>query len=82
MDYDFTAHMEDDLDEIALGHKKWTKVLADFYGPFEKKLIEVEKTAERAPIPIEPLDKPCPKCGVSAEEFAKLAEQHQTLVDL
>lgn len=82
LDYDFTAHMEDDLDEIALGNKKWTKVLSEFYGPFAKKLAQVEKTAERAPIPMEPLGKTCPKCGLPPEEFAQLTQEGKTLATM
>lgn len=34
MDYKFTAHMEEQLDEIASGNIKWIKVLKDFYKRF------------------------------------------------
>ena len=32
MDIDFTANMENDLDEIAEGHKEWKHFLEDFLG--------------------------------------------------
>lgn len=82
VDYDFTAHMEDDLDEVALGHKKWQSVMTDFYGPFATKLSDVEKNAERASVPVEPLNRTCPKCGVPEKDFAHLMEKHQTLGSL
>ena len=43
MDYSFTAEMEKDFDEIAEGHKEWTKALKLFYTPFHK---EIEASAE------------------------------------
>lgn len=71
MDYDFTAKMEDELDEISRGEKDWTAVLRNFYSPFAEKLGAVADTAERMRVPVEPLNKPCPVCGLSEEEFAK-----------
>ncbi|MDO8445698.1 MAG: type I DNA topoisomerase [Deltaproteobacteria bacterium] len=43
MDYNFTAKVEEEFDEIAGGKLVWTKMLADFYKPFHK---TVELTAE------------------------------------
>lgn len=63
VEYDFTAQMEEELDEIARGEKVWTKVLSDFYGPFAKKIAQVEETAERAKVPVEETGEPCPECG-------------------
>ena len=37
---DFTAEMENELDEIASGDRDYTKTLTDFYGPFQKDLKE------------------------------------------
>lgn len=79
VDYDFTANMENDLDEISLGQKKWQAVMKDFFGPFSKKLGEVDESAQRMQVPIEPLSKPCPTCGVKQEEFDKLFAQKKTL---
>ncbi len=61
-DIPFTAGMEDDLDAVATGEKKWTPMIADFYRPFEKKLEEV-KGAERVKIATEKTDQKCPKDG-------------------
>lgn len=71
MDYDFTAKMEDELDEISRGEKDWTAVLRAFYDPFAKKLGTVAETAERMRVPVEPMQKPCPLCGISEAEFEK-----------
>jgi len=64
VDYDFTAKMEDSLDAIARGEKKWQPVLSEFYGPFSQKLEGVAKVAEKVKVPVEPLGEKCPKCGV------------------
>lgn len=63
IDYDFTAKMEDDLDEIANGKHKWQPVIKDFFDPFEKKLEKVEETAERVKIEVETTGEKCPTCG-------------------
>ncbi|MDP2585873.1 MAG: DNA topoisomerase, partial [Candidatus Levybacteria bacterium] len=62
-DIPFTALIESELDNIAIGEKKWTLVMRDFYTPFEKKLTEVEG-AERVKIAVEETDEKCPKCGL------------------
>lgn len=41
MDYDFTANVEKDFDQIAEGGQEWNKVISDFYSPFHKKVEEV-----------------------------------------
>ena len=41
MDYDFTANVEKDFDQIAGGEQEWNKVISDFYSPFHKKVEEV-----------------------------------------
>ena len=38
LDYDFTANVEKDFDEIADGEKAWNSVIADFYSPFHQKV--------------------------------------------
>jgi DNA topoisomerase-1 len=60
---DFTSKMEDDLDEIANGDKKYLDVLKTFYDEFlqvlkDKKDIEKATIIEEAPADIK-----CPKCG-------------------
>ncbi|MDO8488146.1 MAG: type I DNA topoisomerase [bacterium] len=67
VDYDFTAQMEDQLDEIADGKRKWQPTLADFYDPFAKKLDMVAETAEKVKIEVEETGNPCPKCGEGKE---------------
>lgn len=62
-EYDFTAQMEDNLDKVADGKVAWKKDLGVFWKPFEKKLKDVEKNAERVKIETEKTGNPCPKCG-------------------
>lgn len=45
VDFNFTASVEKQFDEIAQGMKEWTAMLHDFYNPFHK---EVENTIEKA----------------------------------
>jgi len=64
MDFGFTAELEESLDEIAIGKKKWKKVLSDFYKDFKKKVDEAggEKGGMRSNSPTD-TDIECPKCG-------------------
>jgi DNA topoisomerase-1 len=61
-DIPFTALMEDELDEIANGTKKWVPVIKEFYDPFEKTLVKV-KDAVRVKIEVEKTDEICPLDG-------------------
>lgn len=47
LDYNFTAKVEQDFDEIASGNEDWTKMMSDFYGHFHPTVQNVEKNAER-----------------------------------
>jgi len=44
VDYHFTAEIEEEFDEIALGNLKWTGMIHKFYGPFHK---TIENTLEK-----------------------------------
>lgn len=48
MDYQFTAKVEEDFDQIAEGKESWTKVLKDFYKPFHETVEDVQENADRA----------------------------------
>lgn len=41
MDYDFTANVEKEFDQIASGNLVWNEVIGKFYSPFHKKVDEV-----------------------------------------
>lgn len=48
MDYSFTAEIEEEFDKVAEGKMVWSKMLADFYGPFHSNIEVTLETAERA----------------------------------
>ena len=64
LDYDFTARMEETLDEVADGEKAWKLVLDEFYGDFKTKL-ETAEEKDGGMRPNSPVDTPieCPACG-------------------
>jgi len=64
MDYNFTAKMEESLDEVAGGEKNWKVLLNEFYEGFASQLVKAEgedggmRTNDPTETNIE-----CPKCG-------------------
>ncbi|MDR1668071.1 MAG: type I DNA topoisomerase [Bacteroidales bacterium] len=48
MDYNFTASVEKEFDEIAEGKLNWTKMIDKFYRPFHDKVDATVKTSERS----------------------------------
>ena len=62
LNYQFTAEMEDDLDNIATGEKKWVETIKKFWGPFGKKIKVVTKEGKRVKIETEKLGRKCPEC--------------------
>jgi len=63
VDYDFTARMEGDLDEIAEGKKEWVPVVKDFYMLFIKNLEKKDKELDKKELTEEKTDEVCDKCG-------------------
>ncbi len=47
LDYNFTAKVEQDFDEIAEGNVDWAKMMNDFYKHFHPIVVDVEKNADR-----------------------------------
>jgi DNA topoisomerase-1 len=62
VDFQFTAKMEEELDEIAEGKIKWVPVIKDFYGPFVENLDEKYKNVAKIKTE-EAIDRICPECG-------------------
>ena len=61
---DFTASMENKLDEVEESRIKWPEMLHDFWGPFKNRVEEVGKTLESMKGSLdEPTDYICDKCG-------------------
>ena len=65
VDTAFTAHMEEQLDEVETGKVNWRELISGFYGGFEKELQQAEKDldGERIKVPDEVSEEICPKCG-------------------
>lgn len=63
VDYNFTAHMEEDLDKIADGEMLWTDAIREFYTPFAE---DIKKAQAEMPVTKsgpEPIGRACPDCG-------------------
>ncbi|MBQ7953896.1 MAG: type I DNA topoisomerase, partial [Clostridia bacterium] len=63
VDIEFTANMEEKLDDVEDGTIDWIKVVSDFYGPFEETLKKAEDAIGKIKIEDEVSDVPCEKCG-------------------
>lgn len=63
VDYDFTAKLEDELDDVASGEKEWVPLLKHFWKPFKGLVETTEKNVKRADVTQEALDENCPKCS-------------------
>jgi DNA topoisomerase I len=62
-DVQYTARLEEELDEIEEGKEKWTDALADFYKKFEKDLRYAAKHMENIKRMEKPTDEKCERCG-------------------
>ncbi|MDP2690953.1 MAG: type I DNA topoisomerase [bacterium] len=67
LSYDFTARVEDKLDEIAEGKMNWVKMLREFYTPFAKGLEEKKEAIKRYEVITEQTDIKCLDCGKPME---------------
>lgn len=63
VDVEFTAHMEEKLDEIEIGKREWVELLKEFYPSFSQTLKLAEKEVEHVEIRDEVSDVQCEKCG-------------------
>ncbi|WP_201352345.1 type I DNA topoisomerase [Hydrogenimonas urashimensis] len=62
VDSNFTAEMEEKLDEVAERRVDWQKLLLEFYKPFIEK-VEEGKKAIKSLKKAEPIGRECPQCG-------------------
>ncbi len=62
VDYDFTAKLEDELDEVSRGEKLWVPLLEAFWQPFEALVKDTEVNISRKDVTQEEIDEACPKC--------------------
>jgi DNA topoisomerase I len=62
-DFQYTARLEEELDEIEEGKEKWTDALEEFYKKFAKDLRYAEKHMENIKRMEKPTDEKCERCG-------------------
>jgi len=62
VDYNFTANLEDELDDISRGDKAWVPVLEEFWAPFKKIIDHTAEHVQRSDVTQEKMDEKCPKC--------------------
>ncbi|MDP2720794.1 MAG: type I DNA topoisomerase [bacterium] len=60
-DYSFTAKMEESLDDIAGGEKKWVPTVSEFYGPFSEKLAKTFEESDKVKVFLELTSEKCPE---------------------
>ena len=65
IDVEFTANMENRLDDVEAGKCRWKDVLTDFYTDFHRDMQEAEKALEgvRIKVPDEVTEEICEVCG-------------------
>lgn len=63
VDVEFTAHMEEKLDDIEVGKRDWVEILGEFYPSFNLTLKQAEKEVEHVELHDEESDVACEKCG-------------------
>ena len=63
VDIDFTARMEEDLDDIASGKKQWQSVIKEFWVPFKETLDKKGLELSKKEIATEETELKCPECG-------------------
>jgi DNA topoisomerase-1 len=76
IDYEFTSDLEQKLDDIASGEKRWVPVLREFYSPFEEMLARAHESMRNIKREEIVTDITCPKCeqGKLAIKFGRNGE--------
>ena len=62
VDMQFTAHMEEELDEIAEGKRAWVPVVKAFYDPFAQRIERANEVIPKVEFAQEPTGELC-ECG-------------------
>ncbi len=65
VDVEFTATMENKLDDIASNSRDWISVVSDFYKPFRESLQVATEQVQKVKLAVQVVDESCPKCGKS-----------------
>ena len=63
VDVNFTADMEDKLDDVEIKDVQWKQIIRDFYKDFEKELSYADENIEKIEVEDEMTDEICEKCG-------------------
>ncbi|NJC87156.1 MAG: type I DNA topoisomerase [Desulfuromonas sp.] len=63
VDYNFTAGLEEELDQVARGEKQWKQLLGEFWGPFKARLDQKMKDVAQGSATTEVTDELCPECN-------------------
>ena len=65
IDVEFTANMENRLDEVEIGKQQWKALLAEFYAQFHQEMLDAETALEgvRLKVPEEVTEEICEDCG-------------------
>ena len=68
VDLEFTARMEEQLDDVAGGDREWVPMVRDWWGPFSQKIADGRENIAKQ---IEVTDKPCPLTGEKGDMLIK-----------
>lgn len=63
MDFEFTANMEEELDQVEEGKMGWADVVKDFYSVFKGQIENAKVGMQTVKREAEPTDEICEKCG-------------------
>jgi DNA topoisomerase-1 len=63
VDYNFTAGLEEELDQVSRGEKQWKPLLREFWEPFITLLKQKEGEVKKDDLTTTELDEACPECG-------------------
>ena len=73
VDYNFTADLENILDEISNGQRQWEEVVIDFWKPFTKLVDHITENVSRKEVTEEKIDEKCPECSSDlVKKFGKM----------
>lgn len=63
LDFDFTASIEEELDKVEMGERRWQEVVRQFYSPFWEQLQEAHKMMRNVKSEAEQTEEICELCG-------------------
>jgi DNA topoisomerase-1 len=63
VDYNFTAGLEEELDQVSRGETQWKPLLKNFWEPFAALLKQKDGEVQKSDLTTEATDEKCPECG-------------------